>query len=235
MHGILQERLLRFLKINRFSKPFSEPVVTSFSSLDALVLTEDYIKLSFRVLRNPSREYLKLNSHNVKVAKKPFQTLGHIFAKPKDPVAKEKRTIAIYSILCNDCDDEYIKQTKCQFVIRLKEYQKAVFFCKKENSASSEHTYLTNHTIGWDKSKIVTTNRRYHQRLCLEAWHVIQGCLSVKWTAIEAMLYGKCSTKSCVWVQVWHEHCNLILIILTLQRWFASLQSINTNKAWHPA
>ena len=24
---------------------------------------------------------------------------------------------------------------------------------------------------GWDKFKIITTNRRYHQRLCLEAWH----------------------------------------------------------------
>ena len=33
-----------------------------------------------------------LNSHNVKVAQKPFQTLGHIFAKPKDPVKKEQRT-----------------------------------------------------------------------------------------------------------------------------------------------
>ena len=31
-----------------------------------------------------------LNSHNVKVAQKPFQTLGHIFAKPKDPVTKEQ-------------------------------------------------------------------------------------------------------------------------------------------------
>ena len=39
-----------------------------------------------------------LNSHNVKVAQKPFQTLGHIFAKPKDPVTKEQRTDAIYSI-----------------------------------------------------------------------------------------------------------------------------------------
>ena len=45
----------------------------------------------------------------------------------------------------------------------------AVFFCKKENSALLEHTCLTNHTIGWDNSKIITTNRRYHQRLCLEA------------------------------------------------------------------
>ena len=29
-----------------------------------------------------------LNSQNVKVAQKPFQNLGHIFAKPKDPVTK---------------------------------------------------------------------------------------------------------------------------------------------------
>ena len=49
---------------------------------------------------------------------------------------------------------------------------KAVFFCKKENSVLSEHTCLTNHTIGWDDSKIITTNRRCHQRLCLEAWHI---------------------------------------------------------------
>ena len=36
----------------------------------------------------------------------------------------------------------------------------------------SEHACLTNHTIGWDNSKTITTNRRYHQRLCLEAWHI---------------------------------------------------------------
>ena len=138
----------------------------------------------------------------------PFQTLGHIFAKPKAPVTKEQRTDAIYSIPCNDCDNEYIGQTKRQFGTRLKEHQKAVFLCKKENSALSEHTCLTNHTIGWDNSKIITTsrkavflcktgnsalsehtcltnhttgwdnskiittNRRYHQRLCLEAWHM---------------------------------------------------------------
>ena len=29
------------------------------------------------------------NSNDVKVAQKPFQTLGHIFTKPKEPVTKE--------------------------------------------------------------------------------------------------------------------------------------------------
>ena len=47
-----------------------------------------------------------------------------------------------------------------------KEHQKAVSLSKKE------HTCQTNHTIAWDNSKIITTNRRYHQRRCLEAWHI---------------------------------------------------------------
>ena len=36
---------------------------------------------------------------------------------------------------------------------------------------------------------------------------LIQGRLPVKWTAIEALLYGKYSTKSDVWVQGRHGHC----------------------------
>lgn len=44
---------------------------------------------------------------------------------------------------------------------------------------------------------------------------LIQGRFSVKLTAIEALLYGKYFTKSDVWVQGWHEHCNSSVIILT--------------------
>ena len=31
---------------------------------------------------------------------------------------------------------------------------------------------MTNHTIGWDRSKLIHSNRRYYQRLCLEAWYI---------------------------------------------------------------
>ena len=37
-------------------------------------------------------------SHNVKVAQKPFQTLGHIFAKPKDPLTKAQRAESIHAM-----------------------------------------------------------------------------------------------------------------------------------------
>ena len=62
-----------------------------------------------------------------------------------------------------------IGKTKRQFGTRLREHQKAVFFCKKENSALLEHTCLTIHTIGWDNSKIITSYQRYYRRLCLKA------------------------------------------------------------------
>ena len=73
-----------------------------------------------------------MNSRNVKVAQKPFQTERYSFAKPKDPVTQEQRTDAIKSIPCNYRDHEYIGQTKRQFSTRLKERQKAVLFCGKE-------------------------------------------------------------------------------------------------------
>ena len=47
-----------------------------------------------------------------------------------------------------------------------------VWDTKKDYSALSEHTCQTNHTNAWDNFKFPTTNRRYHQRCCLEAWHI---------------------------------------------------------------
>ena len=109
--------------------------------------------LTFRVLRNPSRDFE--------------------YPQPvKDPVTEVQRTDTISSIPCNDCGNEYIRPTKRQFDTRLKEHQKVVLFCKKENSALSEHTCLNKHTLEWDKPQIITINRRCHQCLCLKAWHI---------------------------------------------------------------
>ena len=72
-----------------------------------------------------------LNSNAAGGAPLHFRTLGHIFAKHKDPATKEQQADAIYSILCNDCDNEYIGQTKRQFFTLLKEHQKTGFLLQK--------------------------------------------------------------------------------------------------------
>ena len=99
-------------------------------------------------------------------------TLGHIFAKPKDPVKTNQKTHAVYSIPCGDCEKEYLGQSKRQFGTRLKEHQKAVSTLDKGKSALAEHVCYTKHEIAWENSKVITTNTRYGQRLCLEAWHI---------------------------------------------------------------
>ena len=53
-----------------------------------------------------------LSNCNIKVALKPCLTLGHIFAKPKDPVKTNQKTHAVYSIPCGDCEKEYLGQSK---------------------------------------------------------------------------------------------------------------------------
>ena len=111
-------------------------------------------------------------SCGAKVALKPFRTLGHIFAKPKDRVPTDWKTHAVYYIPCGDCENVYLGQAKRQFCICLKEHQKAVSNSNSSKSASAEHVFETSDNIAWEDSRIITTNNRYRQRLCLEPWHI---------------------------------------------------------------
>ena len=69
-----------------------------------------------------------LKNCGIKIALKPIQTLGHIFAIPKDRVPTDHKTHAVNSTPCDDCEKEYLGQTKRQFCSRLKEHQRAVSY-----------------------------------------------------------------------------------------------------------
>ena len=113
-----------------------------------------------------------LNNCGIKVSLKPFQTLGHIFGKPKNRVPTDQKTHAEYYIPCGGCEKVYLGQTKRQFCTRLKEHQRAVSNFNSSKSAVAEHVCETSHDIAWEDPKIITTNSCYGQRLCLEAWHI---------------------------------------------------------------
>ena len=113
-----------------------------------------------------------LNNCGIKVELKTFQILGHIFAKPKDCVPTDQKTYSVCSIPCGDCEKVYLGQTKRQFCTRLKEHQRAVSDFNSSKSALDEHVWETSRNIAWEDSKIITTNNRCVQRLCLEAWHI---------------------------------------------------------------
>ena len=80
------------LKANGYTKTFlhncQKPVTTS-NSLDEREPATGFAVIPYiQGVTEPIKRIL--NSHNVKAAQKAFQTLGHIFAKPKDPVTKKE-------------------------------------------------------------------------------------------------------------------------------------------------
>ena len=100
------------------------------------------------------------------------KTLSQIFPKPKDKLGKEQMKGAIYFIPCRDYEQVYIGQTKRQFGIRLKEHKSALSAKRITNSALADHSFKTSHEIEWNNASIISCNPHYHQRICLEAWHI---------------------------------------------------------------
>ena len=50
-----------------------------------------------------------LSSLIFKVVEKPFETLWHIFSKPRDPAPSEQRTVSVNSTSCKDCEHVHMK------------------------------------------------------------------------------------------------------------------------------
>ena len=95
-----------------------------------------------------------LNEIGVKVAIKPICTIGQNLSSPKDPISADEKTCVVYDIPCSDCKLVYIGQTKRNLNDRLKEHQRANREQKPENSALCEHAMKSDHSIGWNKSRI---------------------------------------------------------------------------------
>ena len=62
-------------------------------------------------------------NYDITVALKPYQTVGSLFSKPKDPVPNDQTYGSIYSIPSQDL---WQGETKSKFASWLKEHQKAV-------------------------------------------------------------------------------------------------------------
>ena len=92
----MANRAVRIENTKTFLRNCQKPVTTS-NPLDERKPATGFAVIPYiQGVTEPIKRIL--NSHNVKVAQKPFQTLEHIFAKPKDLVTKEQRTDAIYSL-----------------------------------------------------------------------------------------------------------------------------------------
>ena len=121
---------------------------------------------------------------------RPLSKLRGMLVYPKDKRSPEDSTGVVYQIPCKDCDKVYIGETGRKFGVRKSEHKQEAetigktYFTrakKKEagwslnKSAISDHVAQENHTIHWNKSKIVSKDSSKFTRWIREAIHIQRG------------------------------------------------------------
>ena len=162
------------LKANGYTKTFlrncQKPVTTNSLLMKGKQRLVFLLFLTFRVLRNPSREFW--TALTLKLQKNLFRLWGIFLPNLRILSGKTNEPTPFIVFLAMTVTTNTSDRPNVSLVDVWKSMKKRFSFAKKENSALSDHTCPTNHTIGWDKFKIITITRRYHQRFCLEAWDI---------------------------------------------------------------
>ena len=111
--------------------------------------------------------------HGIHCALKPANTLRSMLVRPKDPRPLLENSDVVYRIPCKNCDTPYIGETGRHLKCRIKEHQasvrkvanrkftrsrKAQADREENKSALADHAAQTNHTVDWDKAKILASH-----------------------------------------------------------------------------
>ena len=113
-----------------------------------------------------------LNQIGIKVAMKPWLTIGRYLPSPKDPLKETEISGLVYQVSCHDCGAVYIGQTKRDLNSRIGEHKRAFKFQRPENSALCEHSMSLDHKISWTNVSILKIEKDYKKRLFSESWFI---------------------------------------------------------------
>ena len=128
-----------------------------------------------------------LLKHKVASAFKPMNTLRQSLVHPKDRRDIGDNSEVVYQIPCDMCDKVYIGETGRKFKVRRKEHEEEAneastkHFTRAQRKASTstynksaitDHVASTNHTIGWEDSKILCKESHRTRRWIKEAIHI---------------------------------------------------------------
>ena len=108
----------------------------------------------------------------VKVAMRPFVTIGKFLPSPKDPLDVNEITGIIYQVACHDCLFVYIGQTKRDLKSWLSEYKRAIKYQWPEKSALCEHSITLDHIIDWNEATILSTEKDCTKCVFAESWQI---------------------------------------------------------------
>ena len=103
-----REYVTNVLKENNYPKSFpydclTRPTLTDCNYPDGDSTVKTFVIVPY-IQRTAEAIRRILNNCSIKFALKPFRTLGHIFAKFNDRVPTDRKTHAVYSTPCGDCE-----------------------------------------------------------------------------------------------------------------------------------
>ena len=102
-----------------------------------------------------------LNDVGVRVAIRPFVTIGKSLVFPTNPLDVNEITDIVYQVLCHDCPFDYIGLSKRNLKSRLSEQKRAINYQRPEKSALCKHFIILDHIIDWNKATILSTEKDY--------------------------------------------------------------------------
>lgn len=108
-----------------------------------------------------------LKKYEINVAYKPNKSNNRFFTKTKDTIDKLSQINTVYKINCQQCNSNYIGQSKQQLKKRVYQHEYSVKN-KIISTALSEHHIETGHNFDFKNVSILKQENNYHKRLLTE-------------------------------------------------------------------
>ena len=110
--------------------------------------------------------------YNIRTIFKTPSTFRHQLMNVKDIDPLEKRSGVVYQVLCSNCAQSYIGETKRSLETRLKEHKAATRRGEIDKSATTEHTWTNLYQPLWEETKVLDTAVNSTTLLIKEAIHI---------------------------------------------------------------
>lgn len=103
-----------------------------------------------------------LHEHNINVCEVSEMKLRHIIGGLKDKISANDQS-GIYSIGCDNCDEEYIGQTRRSIKSRFKEHIRHIDKNETDKSSVAKHMAENMHTTSIDNLKLISNVNKYYR------------------------------------------------------------------------
>jgi hypothetical protein len=107
----------------------------------------------------------------------PGRRLRSFMPLVKDSVSDSEVAGVVYGVPCQNCNVEYVGETKRKLSTRLKEHMSDVKHFRR-STALSEHSVDTEHRFDFNSARVLHRATGYQQRTFVEAWEIQQRRLS---------------------------------------------------------